>query len=123
MLAHHNLFLLSSLASSGPGPRRSIRLFCTSSEYYPASSANMHAAIPLEFPAHAELLVNSHPISFKKGLKGKANTAGPVNMDPNGTTLKKIANVMNTVMFSHQGPSLNKKTKVSKVGPPPRLGR
>ncbi len=73
-------------------------------------------AVPLEFPTHAELFVNQNAISFKKGLKGKANTAAPVNMDANGTTLKKVANILNTVAFSHQGPTINKKTKVSKVG-------
>jgi hypothetical protein len=48
-------------------------------------------------------------------LKGKAGTAAPVNLDVTPGALKKLAGVMNLLTFSHQGPSINKKTKIAKV--------
>lgn len=102
----------SHLSHPDSTSEKSLRLFCTSSDYYPGNAGQ---PIPLEFPFHSEINVNNQPIHFKKGLKGKAGTAAPVNLDGGANILKKLSGVANQVYFAHTGPTLNKKTKVPKV--------
>lgn len=97
-------------------PRRSVRVFCTSSEYYPVSARNTTSGLPIDYPVNPDIVINNHRIDFRKGLKGKANTAAPANLEPSGrSTISKVANLRQHVMFGQSGPSLNKVTKVAKV--------
>ncbi|KAJ9099777.1 hypothetical protein QFC21_003775 [Naganishia friedmannii] len=68
-------------APTEPGqPKKEIRLFCTSSDYYPTAIA-AGDSVPLEFPYNSEITVDSKVVQFRKGLKGRANTAAPVPLD------------------------------------------
>jgi hypothetical protein len=98
-----------------PGqPKKEIRLFCTSSDYYPTCIAAGQPA-PLEFPYNSEIAVDGKPVTFRKGLKGRANTAAPVALDGPAHPLKKYNMAQSNISMTHIGPSLNKKTKEAKV--------
>lgn len=99
-------------APTEPGqPKKEIRLFCTSSDYYPTAIA-AGESVPLEFPYNSEITVDSKVVQFRKGLKGRANTAAPVPLE--SPTHRMRAGQTN-VSVTHVGPSLNKKTKEAKV--------
>jgi len=110
-LTGSDINFLTTPSAHGANSQKSLRLFCTSSDYYPSYASQ---SIPLEYPFHSEIILNSQSIPFKKGLKGKAGTAAPVNLDVTPGALKKLVGLSNLVTFSHQGPSINKKTKVAK---------
>lgn len=98
-----------------PGqPKKEVRLFCTSSDYYPTCIAAGQPA-PLEFPYNSEITVDSKTVSFRKGLKGRANTAAPVALDGPTHPLRKYNMAQSNISMAHVGPSLNKKTKEPKV--------
>ncbi|KAI5452495.1 E3 SUMO-protein ligase pli1 [Naganishia albida] len=97
-----------------PGqPKKEIRLFCTSSDYYPTCIAAGQAA-PLEFPYNSEITVDSRVVTYRKGLKGRANTAAPVALDGPTHPIKKYNMAQSNISMTHVGPSLNKKTKEPK---------
>lgn len=98
-----------------PGqPKKEIRLFCTSSDYYPTCIAAGQSA-PLEFPYNSEITVDSKVVTYRKGLKGRANTAAPVALDGPTHPIKKYNMAQSNISMTHIGPSLNKKTKEPKV--------
>lgn len=84
-----------------------LRLFCTSSEYYPSNTLK-DSPLPIEFPNNCELTLNSTPLKVTKGLKGKANSAPPADLMQK-SALKQVNGVVNILMFAHIGPSLNKR--------------
>lgn len=58
--------------------------------------------------------MNSQPVHYKKGLKGKANSAAPADLE-SGNAMKKVSGIQNAVNLFHTGPTMNKKTKIPKV--------
>ncbi|KAJ9118181.1 hypothetical protein QFC22_004085 [Naganishia vaughanmartiniae] len=92
-------------------PKKEIRLFCTSSDYYPTAIA-AGDSVPLEFPYNSEITVDSKVVQFRKGLKGRANTAAPVPLD---SAAHRLRAGQTNVSVTHVGPSLNKKTKEAKA--------
>ncbi|KAJ9091575.1 hypothetical protein QFC19_009031 [Naganishia cerealis] len=101
-------------ALTAPGqPKREIRLFCTSSDYYPTAIA-AGDSVPLEFPYNSEITVDNKVVHFRKGLKGRANTAAPVPLDSSSHPVRKSHLAQTNVSVTHVGPSLNKKTKEAK---------
>jgi hypothetical protein len=110
------LSLLRSEYSPEPGKTQALRLFCTSSEYYPGDGVNV---IPMDLPNNYDITLNSHQLKLAKGLKGKAGSTAPVDLMQTtsmGTdALNRAEGLFNMVQFSHTGPTMNKKTKTPKV--------
>ncbi|WWC99949.1 hypothetical protein V866_006858 [Kwoniella sp. B9012] len=104
-------------------PRYAIRLFCTSSDHYkplgmpalPGQPVPTNKIIPIEYPSNPDIMVDSYPLSFKeKGLRGKAGSAPPFDLEkaPNG--LSRVPGRMTTIAMGHTGPTVGKKKDVAK---------
>lgn len=101
-------------SAQGPQPpvKKDLRIFCTSSDYYP-NNMSTRVPTPIEWPHVSEMLVNNRPVgNFKKGLKGQADTAPPLHIGAE-QGLRLDGTVVLGVM-THTGPSINKKTRTAK---------
>nr|XP_019007407.1 uncharacterized protein I206_07858 [Kwoniella pini CBS 10737]OCF46188.1 hypothetical protein I206_07858 [Kwoniella pini CBS 10737] len=104
-------------------PRYAIRLFCTSSDYFrlpgqPAIAGQpmpTNRSIPIEFPSNPDIMVDSYPLPFKeKGLRGKAGSAPPFDLEKGQHGLSRVPGRMITVAMGHTGPTVGKKKDVAK---------
>ncbi|WVW82607.1 hypothetical protein I302_104618 [Kwoniella bestiolae CBS 10118] len=104
-------------------PRYAIRLFCTSSDHYkplgmpalPGQPVPTNKAIPIEYPSNPDIMVDSYPLSFKeKGLRGKAGSAPPFDLEKSPNGLSRVPGRMTTVAMGHTGPTVGKKKDVAK---------
>lgn len=105
-------------------PISSVRIFCTSSDYYkppnaPFSAANSlidNTAIPIEYPSNPDAAVDDLAIPFKeRGLRGKAGSAPPFDLDKGARGFPRAPGRMASVTFGHTGPTTGKKKDVTKV--------
>nr|XP_018267423.1 uncharacterized protein I303_01410 [Kwoniella dejecticola CBS 10117]OBR89581.1 hypothetical protein I303_01410 [Kwoniella dejecticola CBS 10117] len=104
-------------------PRHAIRLFCTSSDYYKPPGMPLIAgqpiptnrSIPIEFPSNPDIMVDSYPLPFKeKGLRGKAGSAPPFDLEKGQHGLSRVPGRMITITMGHTGPTVGKKKDVAK---------
>lgn len=105
-------------------PVYSVRLFCASSEYYrpvnmqvpPGVPIPNNRNVPIEYPTNPDVIVDSHSIPFKeRGLRGKAGSAPPLDLDKSSRGLVRTAGRMASVSMGHTGPTVSKKKEFSKV--------
>ncbi|WWC86507.1 uncharacterized protein L201_001384 [Kwoniella dendrophila CBS 6074] len=104
-------------------PRYAIRLFCTSSDHYkppgmpalPGQPVPTNKTIPIEYPSNPDIMVDSYPLSFKeKGLRGKAGSAPPFDLEKTPNGLSRVPGRMTTITMGHSGPTVGKKKDVAK---------
>ncbi|WWD17629.1 hypothetical protein CI109_102070 [Kwoniella shandongensis] len=110
-------------ANPGSHPRYAIRLFCTSSDYYrpsgmpvqPGQGLVSNRNIPIEYPSNPDVSVDNYNLSFKeKGLRGKAGSAPPFDLEKGPNGLSRVPGRMINVIFGHSGPTVGKKKEFSK---------
>lgn len=107
-------------------PVYSVRLFCASNEYYRPPNMHHHPPgmpvpnnrnVPIEYPTNPDVLVDGQVVPFKeRGLRGKAGSAPPLDLDKSSRGLVRMAGRMAAVTMGHQGPTPSKKKELSKVG-------
>lgn len=112
-------------------PQYSIRLFCASSEWFrpqglaapPGAPPVTNRSIPIEYPSSPDVLLDDQVVPFKeRGLRGKAGSAPPLDIDKSPRGLVMMPGRMATVTMSHTGPTpVSKKKEFSKVGQGVRL--
>ncbi|CAK9784636.1 hypothetical protein CC85DRAFT_325947 [Cutaneotrichosporon oleaginosum] len=104
-------------------PVYSVRLFCTSSEYFrppgmygqPGQPVPTNRNVPIEYPANPDVVVDGHVVPFKaRGLRGKAGSAPPLDLDKSSRGLVRTAGRMASMIMAHQGPTPSKKKEYSK---------
>jgi E3 SUMO-protein ligase PIAS1 len=73
--------------------------------------------MPIEYPSVPDVYVDDYPIPFKeRGLRGKAGSAPPFDLDKSSKGLQRINGRMTSITFGHTGPTTGKKKEISKVG-------
>ncbi|WVQ97301.1 hypothetical protein IAU59_004412 [Kwoniella sp. CBS 9459] len=104
-------------------PRYAIRLFCTSSDYYrppgmplfPGQIAPTNRNLPIEFPSNPDCAVDNYGLTFKeKGLRGKAGSAPPFDLEKGPNGLSRVPNRPTYVTMGHSGPTVGKKKDQAK---------
>ncbi|KAK8866164.1 hypothetical protein IAR55_001315 [Kwoniella newhampshirensis] len=104
-------------------PRYAVRLFCTSSDHYrpsgmpiqPGQGLVSNRNIPIEYPSNPDVSVDNYNLSFKeKGLRGKAGSAPPFDLEKGPNGLSRVPGRMTTVTVGHSGPTVGKKKEYSK---------
>lgn len=72
--------------------------------------------MPIDYPSNPDVYVDDYPITFKeRGLRGKAGSSPPFDLDKSGKGLSRVAGRMTSVTMGHTGPTIGKKKEVSKV--------
>lgn len=72
--------------------------------------------LPIEYPSVPEVHVDEYPISFRdRGLRGKAGSAPPFDLDKSVKGLQLVPGRMTSVAFGHMGPTVGKKKDQAKV--------
>lgn len=72
--------------------------------------------LPIEYPSVPEVHVDEYPLSFReRGLRGKAGSAPPFDLDRSSKGLVLQPGRMTAVAFGHMGPTTGKKKDQSKV--------
>lgn len=72
-------------------------------------------AVPIEFPNNPDAMLDDHMVPFKeRGLRGKAGSAPPLDLDRGSRGLIRMAGRMASLSVGHTGSTLNKK-KEAKV--------
>lgn len=78
----------------------------------------VNKAIPIEYPNNPDVYVDEYGLPFKeRGLRGKAGSAPPFDLDKGAKGLPKVAGRMTSVSMAHTGATVGKKKDVSKVRP------
>ncbi|WVF70628.1 hypothetical protein IAT40_005421 [Kwoniella sp. CBS 6097] len=104
-------------------PRYAIRLFCTSSDHFrppgmalfPGQIAPTNRKLPIEFPSNPDCSVDNYGLSFKeKGLRGKAGSAPPFDLEKGPNGLSRVPNRPTYVTLGHSGPTVGKKKDQAK---------
>ncbi|KAL1408855.1 E3 SUMO-protein ligase pli1 [Vanrija albida] len=114
-----------NLSKSNPRsrPLYSVRVFCASSDYYrpsnmplaPGMTPVSNRNVPIEYPLVPDVMLDDHMVPFKeRGLRGKAGSAPPLDLDKGSKGLIRIAGRMATMTFGHTGPTVGKKKELSK---------
>lgn len=105
-------------------PHYSVRLFCASSEYYrppnmappPGMPMPSNRQIPIEYPGNPDVILDGHMVPFKeRGLRGKAGSAPPLDIDRSSRGLIRMPGRMASISMGHTGPTVSKKKEYSKV--------
>ncbi|WVQ76972.1 hypothetical protein IAR50_006651 [Cryptococcus sp. DSM 104548] len=110
------------LSQSSPttSPHYSLRLFCTSSDHYRPLNARTNPYgtnknIPIEYPSLPDVFVDGANLAFKeKGLRGKAGSAPPFDLEKAPARLGYMPGRMISVAFGHKGPTTGRSKSVSK---------
>lgn len=72
--------------------------------------------MPIEYPNTPDLTMDGYSIPFKeKGLRGKAGSAPPLDLDKTPKGLPKTPGTMIHGVMGHVGPTVGKKKDMSKV--------
>lgn len=72
-------------------------------------------AIPIEYPVNPDCMVDDHMVPFKeRGLRGKAGSAPPLDLDKGSRGLVRIPGRMGSLIMGHTGPTVGKKKDNSK---------
>lgn len=71
--------------------------------------------VPIEYPINPDVSVDDHPLPFKdRGLRGKAGSAPPFDLDKSHRGLVRIAGRMASIAVGHTGPTVTKKKEYTK---------
>jgi hypothetical protein len=110
-----------STHADGRNPTHSVRLFCCSSDYFRApheritamNTAITNRNIPIEYPSVPDVRVDDMSIPFKeRGLRGKAGSAPPFDMNKSARGLQFVPNRLASVSFGHTGATTGKKKDI-----------
>lgn len=71
--------------------------------------------VPIEYPNNPDVVVDDHLVPFKeRGLRGKAGSAPPLDLDKGSRGLSRIPGRSTIVIMGHQGPTVTKNKNISK---------
>lgn len=72
-------------------------------------------SIPIEYPNNPDVTLDDYTVPFKeRGLRGKAGSAPPLDLDKGSRGLARVPGRMMNLVMGHQGPTLSKNKSVSK---------
>jgi E3 SUMO-protein ligase PIAS1 len=82
----------------------------------PGAAPVTNRQIPIEYPNAPDVTVDDSPISCKeRGLRGKAGSAPPFDLDKSSRRLTRMPGRLATIVMGHSGPTVSKKKEVAKV--------
>ncbi|EJT49282.1 chromosome condensation-related protein [Trichosporon asahii var. asahii CBS 2479] len=81
----------------------------------PGAPPVTNRSIPIEYPTNPDCMVDDHMVPFKeRGLRGKAGSAPPLDLDKGSRGLVRIPGRMGSLIMGHNGPTVGKKKEMSK---------
>lgn len=81
----------------------------------PGAPPVTNRCIPIEYPVNPDCMVDDHMVPFKeRGLRGKAGSAPPLDLDKGSRGLVRIPGRMGSLIMGHNGPTVGKKKEMSK---------
>lgn len=81
----------------------------------PGAPPVTNRCIPIEYPVNPDCMVDDHMVPFKeRGLRGKAGSAPPLDLDKGSRGLVRIPGRMGSLIVGHSGPTVGKKKELSK---------
>ncbi|OCF32849.1 hypothetical protein I316_05485 [Kwoniella heveanensis BCC8398] len=81
----------------------------------PGQVAPSNRNLPIEFPSNPDCAVDNYGLAFKeKGLRGKAGSAPPFDLEKGPNGLSRVPNRPTYVTVGHSGPTVGKKKDQAK---------